>query len=375
MHSGKIIKNKKIKYLLFFILCPILMVVGLELAMIVLEPWLFCGFYQYDKDIGFRVRPYYQEKTNCFGFNDRDYEFEKGTDVFRILILGDSFNWAGGREGNYTALLEKRFEEEYKKHKVDVINAGYPMTHTAEQLIILKKFGLQYNPDLVILGFFAGNDFQEADPYRRRIMLNNLYIDLDTREGQEKQILSRPIIMKSRLITFLQQKHKIVKHTSNTDPDEKQKEKGTFSRDKFLEIERQRMNICHLHTFEKGRYRENIDYILNAVSEMNDTLKQKGIKFIIAMYPDEFQVNEELRTELIDTFFLDKDAYKIDMPQSVLKEHIEPLNIPFIDMLDEFRLKQEKEELYKPSDTHWNDKGNQLAADILFDYLKEMVEN
>jgi len=46
-------------------------------------------------------------------------------------------------------VLEKQFEEYYGRHQVDVINAGYPMAHTTEQLEILKKYGLQYNPELV----------------------------------------------------------------------------------------------------------------------------------------------------------------------------------------------------------------------------------
>ncbi|MBC6471694.1 MAG: hypothetical protein GDA48_01745 [Hormoscilla sp. GM102CHS1] len=34
---------------------------------------------------------------------------------------------------------------------MEVINAGYPMTHTGEQLIALKKYGLQYNEGLGLL--------------------------------------------------------------------------------------------------------------------------------------------------------------------------------------------------------------------------------
>src|SRR5262245_6156278 len=78
-----------------------------EISMIVLEPYLFKGFYQYDPDIGFRVRPN-GEGTNQFGFNDRDYPLRREPGTFRILVLGDSFGWAGGKDGNYTALLEEK---------------------------------------------------------------------------------------------------------------------------------------------------------------------------------------------------------------------------------------------------------------------------
>jgi len=100
--------------------------------------------------MGFRVRSH-TNGTNKFGFNDKDYPLEKPPGTFSILILSDSFNWAGGREGNYTALLENKFNADSTQSQVELINAGYPMTHTGEQLIALKKYGLQYNEGLGLL--------------------------------------------------------------------------------------------------------------------------------------------------------------------------------------------------------------------------------
>ena len=151
MNVSKTTKIKKI--ILYPIIIIFICFILLELSMIVLEPYLFRGFFQYDPHLGFRVRPF-ANGTNRFGFNDRDYPLQKIPKTFRILVVGDSFNWVGGKNRNYTAILEKQFEEYYGRHQVDVINAGYPMTHTAEQLEMLKKYGLQYNPDLVFLGFF-----------------------------------------------------------------------------------------------------------------------------------------------------------------------------------------------------------------------------
>ena len=45
--------------------------------------------------------------TNAFGFNDRDYPLERRPGTCRILVLGDSFSWAEGQRGNYTAILEE----------------------------------------------------------------------------------------------------------------------------------------------------------------------------------------------------------------------------------------------------------------------------
>jgi len=76
---------------LFFILI-------VEIFLIVLEPLIPVGFYQYDPDLGFRVRPYAKD-TNQFGFNDRDYSLEPEEGVVRVLFVSDSFSWAGGIRG------------------------------------------------------------------------------------------------------------------------------------------------------------------------------------------------------------------------------------------------------------------------------------
>ena len=168
------IKRKRIKNFLLltftWIIIPLFLV---EILMIVFEPYLFKGLYQYDPDLGFRVRPYING-NNQFGFNDRDYPLETEPGKFRLLVVSDSFNWAGGKDRNYTALLEKKFDNYYGQNQVEVINVGYPGTHTGEQLAMLKKYGLQYNPNLVVLGFFVGNDFRDADPERKRIIVNGI---------------------------------------------------------------------------------------------------------------------------------------------------------------------------------------------------------
>src|SRR5258708_19337558 len=91
-------------------------------------------------------------------------------------------------------------------HKTDIINAGYPMTHTGEELAMLKKYGLQYNPDMVVLGFFMGNDFVDADPDRKRIVVNGIYMDISPRT--ELSLLAYPIIPQSRLLLLMDQKYR-----------------------------------------------------------------------------------------------------------------------------------------------------------------------
>jgi len=363
----------------------------LEVLMIVLEPYLFTGFYQYDPDLGFRVRPYtrqtsrfglgrpYAHRTNQFGFNDRDYPLEKDPNTFRILVISDSFNWAGGLEGNYTAKLEKKFEEYYGEHRVDVINAGYPGTHTGQQLALLKKYGLQYSPDLVFLGFFVGNDFLAANPQVKRIIVNDTFYTIDRRK--DRTLLGYPIIPRSRLIHFVKQKYKTFKElrrarreTTASGESPEGGNGGTFSEDTFLEIEKIRLEFCNVEKHRAHVFDDRIRYIFQSISEMRDLLHSRDIGFVVGIYPDEFQVNSDLLNQVFERFSLEREDYDNELTQRILKEYLDLEHIPSVDFLDEFRRKGREIPLYLLRDTHWNEAGNELAAEIIFRYVLDIVE-
>src|SRR5581483_740352 len=95
----------------------------LEIVLIVAEPVLFRGFYQYDPELGFKVRAH-TSGTNEFGFNDHEHTHEKPVTNYRILFLGDSFNWSGLRDCSYTAILQNELRYLPDGRKIEIINAG-----------------------------------------------------------------------------------------------------------------------------------------------------------------------------------------------------------------------------------------------------------
>ena len=342
-------------------------------------PNVLQGYYQYDPDLGFRVSPHYVmpdgTRTNQFGFNAPDYSLAKPPDVFRMVVVGDSFNWAGGRDGNYTALLQRKLDALYRGHKVDVINEGYPMTHTAEQLAMLEKFGLQYDPDLVVLGLFAGNDFVDADPNRKRIVVNDTYVDIDRRH--ERPLPERSSALRSQLFTLLQQKYKIWKERRAAKRDSASAQQPTeesFSEATFLALEKARMDFFSLRAARERKYQANIDYILRSIAELAALLKAHQTRFVVAIYPDEFQVNQDLARAIFTRFKLNPDDYDLAFAQKLLQAFLDDKGIPCIDLLERFRAEGQRQPLYKLRNTHWNEAGNELAAQVLFDTLTERGE-
>jgi hypothetical protein len=292
-------------------------------------------------------------------------------------VVGDSFGWVGGREGNYTAVLERQLENHYGYHRIDIISAGYPMTHTAEQLVMLKKYGLQYHPDLVILGFFVGNDFIDGNPNRKRIVVNDLYIDIDKR--REHIILGYPIVFQSRLLLYVKQKYKIfteLRKAKRAKPSSSlsQEERGPFAEDTFLDLERAELEFFNIKSSRKGRFQKNINYILESIAEMDALLKSRNIKFIVAIYPDVFQINNSVLKAIFERFRLRTEDYDLDLAQNILKTFLRSKDIFYIDFTDRFKSEGREKDLYLLGDPHWNRSGNQLAADILFDTLVKRLD-
>lgn len=388
------LQKKASTILLFAFLWGVFPLLSVEILMIVLEPYLFKGFFQYDPDIGFRVRAH-TNGSNQFGFNDKDYPLEKPAGITRILVLGDSFGWVGGLGENYTTLMDAHFTRKWGENQVEVINAGYPMTHTGEQLKILEKYGLQYQPDIVVLGFFAGNDFFDADPQRKRIVVNDIYFDI--KKNQELKILGYPIIPRSRLLLLIQQKYKVFQEQMKaaksvsanplmpaaiaatpvpipppSTPDAYYPPGVT--EETYLNVESQMLSFYNRTLHAEDEFKNEINLVFESIDTMAELLESKNIKFIVAIYPAAFQVDENLANKLFEYQNLNRDDYDLLLAQKILKDYLDEKGIAYIDLLDKFKAEQQKQPLYIKNDTHWNRAGNQLAAEIIFKNLVPVVE-
>jgi len=98
---------------------------------------------------------------NSKGLRDYEHTYEKPEGTFRILVLGDSFIEAAQVPLNET--LSKHLESLLntnldKDIYYEVINAGFSMYGTEQELIFLETEGVRYKPDIVILSFFPAND-------------------------------------------------------------------------------------------------------------------------------------------------------------------------------------------------------------------------
>ena len=88
---------------------------------------------------------------------DREYPYEKPPGALRIVSLGDSFT--AGYEVNGDEVFSSVLERELRNvgYDVEVLNAGVSGYSNAEALLYLERELLKYNPDIVLLSFFAND--------------------------------------------------------------------------------------------------------------------------------------------------------------------------------------------------------------------------
>lgn len=99
---------------------------------------------------------------NNYGLHDSDLMMEKPRDTFRILILGDSFpqGWQVKLEQGFPWLMENELNS-IASRKIEVINMGVDTYGTDRELLLFAALGWRFQPDLVLLSFYTGNDVKD----------------------------------------------------------------------------------------------------------------------------------------------------------------------------------------------------------------------
>ena len=296
----------------------------------------------------FRGKPHAPDwdfKLNSRGFKDKEFT-EKKPNVYRIIGIGDSFAFGVvPYKYNYLTLLASQLQQE--GFNVEVLNMGIPGIGPKEYLSLLVNEGLDLKPDMLLLSFFLGNDF----------------IDVGKRQLYTYSYVASLLYY---LITVQQHYEGIVVHGTGDYCDAC----PGFDEKTFLETERDRSSI-----FLEGNH-QFISLLNNAMHyliEINNICKNKNIKFVVVIIPDELQINQELQNNVFNSYYrnIDKNKWKITLPNMLLTNELRKYGIMHLDLYNHFS-QQTHRQLYRPRDTHWNIAGNQLASQVITDFLRKL---
>lgn len=306
-------------------------------------------------------------RLNSRGFRTPEYAAEKG-DAFRVVVLGDSFAF-GANGVPYSALWHQVAGEAIERasgRPVETINLGMPGVGPRFALRLWELEAERLDPDLVVLGFFVGNDL--------------------TDEGDEplESTLSGGLAQRSLVTRLL--RNALRRHTGLAAPggaapgdsaarggEELPLTAGGFDPDTplltekaFLDMEEGR--LLAIAGPDTGRFQRLIAVANLLLERLARQVEASGARFVVVLIPDEGQVDRELARRIVrrSGFSLD-----LDRAQRHLVPWLEDRRIPHLDLLPLFRRRHEAggPRLYRFQDTHWSVEGNRLAAQALVDFL------
>ena len=320
-------------------------------------------FFDPDPFTGYRLRPramgHFQQgipiRINEHGHRDESVLVAKPDGVFRILVLGDSFTAGSNvaQEEAYPEILERLLANS-NAAPVEVVNAGVGGWEPFHYAQYYEHYGYKFSPDLIVVGFFVGNDS---------------YNQTSAVEQSATAVLGRWISREAVSAPFIKFKVFAYNHsnlarlliTVRLTPRDWRRQHCADFPDQYLAIQRSRLSNHLARTSDLGRRAQNG---IAQVQRIKRLAERDSIPIGVVLIPDENQINRDLQQLLL----IDQDRGKFDfeMPQSMLSEMFADAAIPVIDLLPYFR--QDRQCLYM-NDTHWTTEGHKLAATAIYDNL------
>jgi hypothetical protein len=283
---------------------------------------------------------------------------ESEADITRILGLSDSFGTAGGREHNYHYVLEK-FLSDGNRH-VEMINVSLYAMEPPDQLQLLKKLGPRYKPDIILHGFFVGNDFSSPE---RPIYFDSTGAALRDRDRLSRLRPRNFLVRKWFLWLYKSYKFRRQQKTTNITNE------GyvVLPSDTFLSIERDRLNFFQKTSSPAEKFRRTLDDL----NQIRSEAKRLNAIYIMVIHPDQIQVDEHLFNEVIKKFNYNPAEFDLRLLQRLLIDHCNQTQTLCMDLFPIFKKAESEKSLYLLRNTHYNQEGNMLVADSIAKFLRD----
>jgi lysophospholipase L1-like esterase len=339
--------------------------------------------------------------TNSRGLRGSEIPLAKPPDAFRIAVVGDSFVAGFGVPDNETMTvhLERSLSQSPKPsggENVQVINLGRSGTSTVRELDLYELLGRPYQPDVVILVYYLGNDLcevvQEQDRNELRAwhpngavrrtayaLCPNLYLELAIRKQDREAEQKFGQRSEPELLAALD----VVARLNGADP--------VLARERYLSIPRkvrQTIERGELHDwqifpacYDPARLAKSLSFddsffdrawsrTERHLNLLRDAVEHDHGTFVLVVVPGAFQVDDAAYR------FVASVGYDVNPDwltgssriQHVLHDWAEKSHVPYLDMTDDLR--QTAEPLYYVQDGHFNPAGQRKAAQLMAEFLR-----
>jgi lysophospholipase L1-like esterase len=246
-----------------------------------------------------------QVTTNSHGLRDREYTLDKPSDVYRIVMLGDStmFGWGDPFEQTIPKILERELNSvnHTRYRRFEVLNAGVGNYDTVQEYTHYLTYDRAYHPDLVVLQYYIN----DAEP-----------VPVERTPG---------ILGHSWLAAFTLSRSDAVTRFAGLRPNWK----GYYA----------------------GLYRDDqpgFAAAKKALADLAAATRADGVGLLVTILPELHEINAD---------------YPFTREQQYIKDVLAANHVPMLDLLDGLRGHGPEISLWiTPADSHPNGKANQLIV-------------
>jgi hypothetical protein len=338
-------------------------------------------------------RNWFNYWNNALGLNDAEFAVPKPSGRFRILALGDSFTF-GLVPYPHAAMtvLEARLRAVCANQDLDVLNLGIGGASVRDYRTIVMLGLTTYDPDLVLVNFYAGND--APDLYRL------------VHEGSGRGAIlgaSRLWTLGRNTIRLWRGVHDLgavrtsppgpagsglvprggtpvdpSRHVSERDP---ALTGPIFTEATFASIQAEELR--RFYSPEDPAIVERAwRPVLANLEAIRAEVLRRDRRLALAVYPSSLQVYPAQPVALVETLrcrpryaALSAGALDPSLPNRQLAAYCQHTALPCVDLTPVFveASRTSAEALYKQRDTHWTIRGNHVAAEAEAEFLAGLV--
>lgn len=307
------------------------------------------------------------EATNDLGLRDHPVP-PKAPGTLRILGLGDSFSYSNSvnLEDTYFKQLERCLRGS-SGGGVEVINAAVPAYSTIQEVRYLERDGVALTPDIILLGFYVGNDFQDShelfDSLGRPTievaegqLRVNEHFPAARYERQERTLRTATMSLRaffashSALYVFLRERFsetlwRLGLRNNPPPPD--------FCAREF-----------------SPAMQAGWDLTRELLLRMAAFTAERNISLVVVALPTQYQVHDELWKHHFTTFDLNPADYDLEKPQRLLSEFCGQNGIAYLDVLPALRSAAQGEPMFYPIASYMTPAGHRAVANAVCTYLR-----
>jgi len=307
-----------------------------------------------------------QVRFNSRGWRDRDYALHKRPGTYRIVVLGDSFVAALNVELEET--FHKRLESMLNESppspatRYEVIALGRAGTTTEQQLGFFEELGASFDPDLVLLCFYPGNDVMEHSPeLSQRFARWSLDVYYRRVVQARARFLARWLRLPESYLNHFVVDRLLPIYTRNL---------HLFRDDLTAEqLQAPDREVYRVGPYDEAWSRAWLSTARN-VERLHRVVVDRGARFLVVI----IESHQAFGLTAPEASALER-GFDLRRPTREIVRICESSGIPHLDLEAPMeRRRQPGERLVYEYDMHWNPTGHRLASEAILEHITPMLE-